>query len=55
MKKPLKFLDRREFSALADKEREIYLNAAAQELEKRQHKLRKHVKQIFKKPDLKDQ
>jgi hypothetical protein len=56
MKKPFKFLNPAEFSALTGKQREIYLNTAARELEMRQRKLREQVQQLPKeKPDLKEQ
>jgi len=56
MKKPFKFLNPAEFSALTGKDREICLNSAARELEMRQRKLREQVQQLPKeKPDLKEQ
>jgi hypothetical protein len=56
MKKPFKFLNPAEFAALTGKERDTYLNTAAQELEMRQRELREQAQQRLKeKPDLKEQ
>jgi hypothetical protein len=46
MKKPFKFLNPEEFSALTGKEKEIYLSMAAQELEMRQRTLREQMRKL---------
>ena len=45
-KRPFKFLNHEQFSALTSKDKADYLTIAARELETRQHKLREEMQEV---------